>query len=83
MIRKMIFEKVRATLMEALNVDEEEVRLDSKLQEDLGAEEIDYLDIAFQLRREFGIKISYQELFPESIDQTVEGIINHLEQTLI
>lgn len=64
-----IFEKVSATLVEALNVDEEDVKPTSTLQGDLGAESIDFLDIVFRLEREFGIKIPRGELFPEAIFQ--------------
>ena len=42
-----IFEKVSATLVEALNVDEDEIRPASTLTGDLGAESIDFLDIVF------------------------------------
>ncbi len=61
--------KVSATLVEALNVDEEDVKPESTLQGDLGAESIDFLDIVFRLEREFNIKIPRGELFPESIFQ--------------
>src|ERR671932_151314 len=64
-----IYSKVSATLVEALNVDEEDVRPEATLQGDLGAESIDFLDIVFRLEREFGIKIPRGELFPESIFQ--------------
>ena len=64
-----IFEKVRTTLVDALNVDEDEVTLKSRLRGDLNAESIDFLDIVFRLEREFGIKIPRGELFPESIFQ--------------
>src|SRR3954463_3337343 len=64
-----IYTKVSATLVEALNVDEEEIKPESTLQGDLGAESIDFLDIVFRLEREFGIKIPRGELFPESIFQ--------------
>ncbi|MGF1578119.1 MAG: acyl carrier protein [Gemmataceae bacterium] len=64
-----IFDKVSATLVEALNVEEDEVTLKATLQGDLGAESIDFLDIVFRLEREFGIKIPRGELFPESIFQ--------------
>jgi acyl carrier protein len=64
-----IYTKVSATLVEALNVDEDEINLKSTLQGDLGAESIDFLDIVFRLEREFGIKIPRGELFPESIFQ--------------
>jgi acyl carrier protein len=64
-----IYEKVSATLVEALNVDEDEIKPTATLQGDLGAESIDFLDIVFRLEREFGIKIPRGELFPESIFQ--------------
>jgi acyl carrier protein len=64
-----IFHKVSATLVEALNVDEDDIKPTSTLQGDLGAESIDFLDIVFRLEREFGIKIPRGELFPESIFQ--------------
>src|SRR5829696_2189431 len=64
-----IYTKVSATLVEALNVDEDEIQPGSTLQGDLGAESIDFLDIVFRLEREFGIKIPRGELFPESIFQ--------------
>jgi acyl carrier protein len=62
-----IFEKVQATLVDALGVDEEDVTKDATLFKDLGAESIDLLDIVFRLERNFGIKIPRGELFPENV----------------
>ena len=62
-----IFQKVQATLVDALGVDEEDVTRDATLQGDLGAESIDFLDIVFRLERNFGIKIPRGELFPENV----------------
>ena len=64
-----IYTKVSATLVEALNVEEEDVTPEARLQGDLGAESIDFLDIIFRLEREFAIKIDRAELFPESVFQ--------------
>ena len=64
-----IYTKVSETLVEALNVDEDQITPAATLQGDLGAESIDFLDIVFRLEREFGIKIPRGELFPESIFQ--------------
>ena len=64
-----IFEKVRTTLVDALNVDEDEVTIKSRLRGDLNAESIDFLDIVFRLEKQFGVKIPREELFPESIFQ--------------
>src|SRR3979409_1864803 len=62
-----IYSKVSATLVEALNVDEDDIKPTSTLQGDLGAESIDFLDIVFRLERQFEIKIPRGELFPEEV----------------
>src|SRR5215472_17558957 len=64
-----IYGKLANVLVEALNVDQDELTPAATLQGDLGAESIDFLDIVFRLEREFGIKIPRGELFPESIFQ--------------
>jgi acyl carrier protein len=67
--QKEIYTRVSTRLVEALNLDEEDITPEATLQGDLGAESIDFLDIVFRLEREFGIKIPRAELFPESIFQ--------------
>lgn len=62
-----VFDRVRNVLVQALNVEEDEVTLSSSLYNDLGAESIDMLDITFRLEREFNIKIDEGQLFPRSI----------------
>src|SRR4051794_21269778 len=71
-----IYEKVQATLVDALGVDEEDVTRAATLQGDLGAESIDFLDIVFRLERNFGIKIPRGELFPENVVSDPEMIHN-------
>ncbi len=65
--KEEIFEKVRDVLVDALAVDEDEVKPDATLVGDLGAESIDFLDIVFKLEKTFNIKIPRGELFPEDI----------------
>ena len=62
-----VFSKVREVLKDALGVDDEEVAPDAKLTEDLGAESIDFLDIAFRLEKAFNIKIEQGEMLPENV----------------
>jgi acyl carrier protein len=69
-----IFEKVQATLVDALGVDEDDVTPGATLQGDLGAESIDFLDIVFRLERNFGIKIPRGELFPENLTADPEWV---------
>ena len=66
-INPEIFEKVQATLVDALGVDEDEVTEGATLVGDLGAESIDFLDIVFRLEKAFDIKVERGELFPEDI----------------
>ena len=54
---KEIYEKVKEAIVDALGVDAEEVKPDSVLFDDLGAESLDLLDIVFRLEKAFGIKI--------------------------
>ena len=74
-----IISKVRKCVATALGRDEDEVQLESVLSRDLEAESIDYLDITFQLEREFGISIQKDELFPQKIfqDETLvkDGVV--------
>lgn len=62
-----IFAKVQEALVDALGVEEDEVTPEAKLQGDLDAESIDFLDIVFRLEKAFDIKIERGELFPEDI----------------
>ncbi|OWK38143.1 acyl carrier protein [Fimbriiglobus ruber] len=69
MTQDEIFQRVKGQLVDALSVDDDEVTPTARLQADLNAESIDFLDIVFRLEREFGIKIDRNELFPESVFQ--------------
>lgn len=74
MTRDDIFAKVQAILVDALAVDEEEVKPESSLTKDLGAESIDFLDIIFKLEQAFGIKIPQGELFPDNVANNPEYV---------
>ncbi len=65
--RDEIYEKVKGVLVEALAVDDDEVKPEATLVGDLGAESIDFLDIQFHLEKAFGIKIPQGELSPQDV----------------
>ena len=71
-----IFSQVREALVDALGVEDEEVTPEATLQDDLGAESIDFLDIVFRLEKSFDIKIERGELFPEDILTNTEYVEN-------
>ncbi len=67
MSREDVYGKVKNVLVDALGVDDDEIREDATLTADLGAESIDFLDIVFRLEKTFSIKIPRGELFPDDI----------------
>jgi acyl carrier protein len=77
MTRDEIFQEVQEVLVDALGVDNDEVKTEATLMGDLGAESIDFLDIVFRLEKAFGIKIPREELFPaESLMNNPELVNN-------
>ncbi len=52
-----IYPKVREIIADVLAFDESEIERDGSLVDDYGAESIDFLDLVYQLEREFKIKI--------------------------
>lgn len=60
----MIENKVTEIVIEALGLEDEEVTLESNLIDDLAAESIDFVDIAFNLEKEFGFKVNPGDIFP-------------------
>lgn len=57
-----VYPKVREIIADVLVIDEEEISLNSRLIADLSAESIDFLDLVFQLEKEFKIKIPRGQL---------------------
>lgn len=57
-----VYPKVREIIADVLVIDEDQVQLSSRLIADLGAESIDFLDLVFQLEKEYGIKIPRGQL---------------------
>jgi acyl carrier protein len=82
MTRDEIYDKVKAVLVDALGVDEDEVTPDATLRGDLGAESIDFLDIVFRLEKAFTtdpakpFKIPRGEMFPEDIFNNQQFVNN-------
>lgn len=62
MINQEILQKVTDIIVDVLVIDENKVQPQSRLIADLGAESIDFLDLVFQLEKEFSIKIPRGQL---------------------
>jgi acyl carrier protein len=74
--KEEVFEVVREVLMDALAVDHDEVVLEARLSEHLGAQSIDYLEITFKLEMALGIKIPKGELLPDNLFSNPEFVQN-------
>jgi acyl carrier protein len=57
----MEFEKLKKIIAEVLNVDEEEISLDTTFVDDLGADSLDVFQIIMGLEEEFDIEIPNEE----------------------
>ena len=62
MTRNEIDEKVKAFLVEDLQVEEENITPDARLKEDLGIDSLDFVDIVVIVERTFGFKIKPEEM---------------------
>ncbi|KTD75471.1 acyl carrier protein [Legionella waltersii] len=57
-----VYPKVSEIIADVLVIDQDDVTVDKSLIMDLGAESIDFLDLVFQLEKEFKIKIPRGQL---------------------
>ena len=62
MERKEIEEKVRAFLIDDLEIDEEKIFDDAKLKDDMGIDSLDFVDIVVIVEKNFGFKIKPEEM---------------------
>ncbi len=75
----MVFEKVKEILCDQLDIDPDEVTLDSNLVDDFGADSLDLVDFVMTLEDEFD-----KEIPDEDIDniKTVGDIVSYIENSL-
>ena len=57
----MEFEKIKAIIAEVLNVDENEITMETTFTDDLGADSLDVFQIIMGLEEEFDIEIANVE----------------------
>ena len=62
MTRQEIEAKVKAFLLEDLEIDEEKVFDDAKLKDDMGIDSLDFVDIVVIVEKNFGFKIKPEEM---------------------
>ncbi|MBR9937181.1 acyl carrier protein [Oscillospiraceae bacterium Marseille-Q3528] len=75
----MEFEKLQQIISEVLNVDAEEITMDTTFVDDLGADSLDIFQIIMGIEEEFDIEISNEDAEKiVSVGDAVEEIKNAL-----
>jgi len=72
----MTIEKVKAILADQLEVSEEEIKPESILIDNLGADSLDVVEIVMSLEDEFGIEIADEET---AKIKTVQDIVTFVD----
>lgn len=62
MNRQEIEAKVKAFLIDDLEIDEDKISNDARLKEDLGIDSLDFVDIVVIVDKNFGFKIKPEEM---------------------
>ena len=75
----MEFEKLQKIIAEVLNVEEDEITMDTTFVDDLGADSLDVFQIIMGIEEEFDIEIASEEAEKiVSVGDAVEQIKNAL-----
>lgn len=72
----MTFEKIKEILVENLGLGEDEVTLEADIQEDLGADSLDIMEIVICVKDEFDITIEDDEI--QNMN-TVADLVNYID----
>ena len=72
----MVFEKVRAIVVEQLDVEEDIVTMESSIIDDLNADSLDIVDMVMTIEEEFDIEVPDEEI--ENM-KTIGDIVKFVE----
>jgi len=72
----MVLEKVKAILAEQFDVEKDKITADTDLQEDLGADSLDVVDLLMSIEDEFEVEVPDEEI--ENI-KTVGSLVSYIE----
>lgn len=74
-----VLDKIKEMIVSELNVELDEITLDSRLQEDLGADSIDAVELIMNVEEEFDLEISDEVL--QNLN-TVNDLVVYIEKEL-
>lgn len=72
----MTFDKIKDLIVDQLDVEEGNVTMDTNIQDDLGADSLDIVDLIMAVEDEFEVKIEDEEV--ENL-KTVGDIVNYID----
>ncbi len=72
-----MFEKIKNILLEQLDIEEKDIKLESKLIEDLGADSLDVAEIVSAIEGQFNVEFAKKDL--ENVE-TIQDLVNLLEK---
>ena len=72
----MIFEKIKKLIAEQLDVEEDAIKETSSIQDDLGADSLDVVDLVMSIEDEFDVEIPEDQV--ENI-KTVGDIVKYIK----
>mgnify|MGYP002727739577 FL=1 len=73
----MVLEKVKSILAEQFDVEEDKITEETSLQDDLGADSLDVVDLLTSIEDEFSIEVPDEDV--ENI-KTVGSLVAYIEQ---
>ena len=75
----MVFEKLRDTLAQQLDIDPEKITMDTNILDDLGADSLDVVELIMSLEDEYGVVITddaIREMY------TVREVVEFIEKLI-
>ena len=72
----MVFEKVKAILAEQFDAEEDDITAETSIQDDLGADSIDVVDLLMTIEGEFEVEVPDTEI--DNL-KTVGDLVKYIE----
>ncbi len=72
----MVFEKIKMILADQLDVEEDDITTETDIQDDLGADSLDVVDMVMSIEDEFEIEVPDEDI--ENL-RTVGALVSYIE----
>lgn len=75
----MIFEEIKSMISQQLDVDEDEITMDTSFQDDLNADSLDLVELIMAFEDEYELEVEDDEV--ENI-KTVKDVVEYIQNRL-